>query len=111
MTKVVMVTALRTRPCRLCGRPVVWALTDNGRRMPVDAQPVAPDVLAFLVLWFYSEEEPHPQQRVSYTRNPRYTGPRWISHWATCPDRSVARQLAAEDAADSPQLDLFEGRE
>jgi hypothetical protein len=27
--------------CRDCRAPILWALTDSGRRMPVDAQAVA----------------------------------------------------------------------
>lgn len=30
-----------TTPCRSCGAPVYWALTREGRRMPIDAEPVA----------------------------------------------------------------------
>jgi hypothetical protein len=25
--------------CRSCGAPIIWALTENDRRMPVDAEP------------------------------------------------------------------------
>ena len=25
--------------CRSCGAPIIWALTDNDRQMPVDEQP------------------------------------------------------------------------
>lgn len=27
-----------TEPCRSCGAPVIWAETERGRSMPVDAQ-------------------------------------------------------------------------
>lgn len=26
--------------CRSCGAEIIWALTDSGKRMPVDAEPV-----------------------------------------------------------------------
>jgi hypothetical protein len=26
--------------CRSCGEPIVWTITTNGKRMPVDAEPV-----------------------------------------------------------------------
>jgi hypothetical protein len=28
-------------PCNSCGSPIVWATTDNGKAMPVDASPPA----------------------------------------------------------------------
>ena len=28
-------------PCKSCGRPIIFALTAKGRRMPLDADPVA----------------------------------------------------------------------
>lgn len=32
--------AVMPRRCRFCRRPLIWADTDQGRRMPVDAHPV-----------------------------------------------------------------------
>ena len=28
-----------TNHCRSCGAPIIWAVTENGKRMPVDATP------------------------------------------------------------------------
>lgn len=26
-------------PCRSCGAPILWVVTENGKRMPLDAEP------------------------------------------------------------------------
>ena len=90
--------------CRFCGASVVWAVTDNGRRMPVDRMPAEDGAW---VLFFFEEEEPEPVQRVTWARAlESYTGPRWLAHWGTCPERDVARHLKEETSTER-QLDLF----
>lgn len=90
-------------PCRFCGSQVVWATTDHKRRMPIDRMPATDGAW---VLWYYLEEEPEPIQRVSWVRSiDGYDGPRWLSHWATCPERDAGRHL--EEQAQKQQLDLF----
>ena len=99
--------------CRLCGAEVVWALTDHGRRMPIDRAPVDG---ALWVLWWYAEEEPEPLQRVTYFRESAAlpeTPLRWRPHWGTCSNRDVAHHLAerhdVERPERAPQLELFPG--
>lgn len=31
---------MRIASCRSCGEPIIWTETTNGKRMPVDAEPV-----------------------------------------------------------------------
>lgn len=94
-------------PCRFCGSEVVWAVTDHGRRMPVDRMPATDGAW---VLWFYEEEEPEPQQRVSWARSlDGYDGPRWLAHWGTCPERDAVKHLRELDGREPErrQLSLF----
>lgn len=97
-------------PCRFCGADVVWAVTDHGKRMPLDRMPA---IDGGWVLWFYEEEEPEPVQRVTWLRSlDSYPadGPRWLAHWATCPEREAARHLAEQNKAQGgAQLSLFTG--
>ena len=90
--------------CNSCGRPIVWALTDSGRRMPVDTLPV-PAVLipdardGNLVLWFEVDEKGRAVggQRVSYaTDEQRRDGsiPLWRSHFSSCPHASRHRRAS-----------------
>lgn len=89
--------------CRFCGSSVVWAVTDSGRRMPIDRMPA---VDGGWVLFYFEEEEPEPVQRVTWARSlEEYSGPRWLAHWATCPERDAARHQ--EETRNDRQLDLF----
>jgi hypothetical protein len=95
--------------CRYCGAQIVWALTNRERRTPVDVRPVAEGLW---VLYHYAEEEPSPAQRVAYAPlngyGELYRGPRWRSHWSTCPQRETAkRDHLAEQSVPTAQLDLF----
>jgi hypothetical protein len=66
-----------TTTCRSCGAAIRWVRTDNDRRMPVDAEPVAggnvelEEVDAVVTLAHYVEPEPDVE--------------RYISRFATCP--------------------------
>lgn len=75
---------MRTAPCRGCGRPVVWATTDAGDRIPLD--PSAP---------VYRIDA-----RTGELVAVRARG-EMVSHFSTCPDaarfsRGPARAAAAE---------------
>jgi hypothetical protein len=67
--------------CRSCGAEVVWAATVKGRRIPLDAQPVADgnmtlvDGIAHLLL-----QEPLEQQV------------RYRTHFSTCPNAESHRR-------------------
>lgn len=94
--------------CRFCGAQVIWAVTDYRRRMPIDRLPATD---GGWVLFWYEEEEPEPVQRVTWSRSlESYDGPKWLAHWATCPEREAARHLAEQTRAEGgAQLSLFEG--
>lgn len=59
--------------CRGCGKEIVWAITNNGKNIPLD-----PKALVFSVL---------PEGGKLIAIKPvGVLGERWlVSHWATCP--------------------------
>jgi hypothetical protein len=71
--------------CRSCGAPIRWALTTNGRRIPLDPDPVEGGNLALadqgttpIAYYVDPEDEPVP-------------GPLYVSHFATCPNAAQHR--------------------
>lgn len=60
--------------CRSCARSIVWLLTNNQKRMPVDSGAVSADDVYY-----------DPQ--------------RHASHFATCPDRDKWRKKKASNEA------------
>jgi hypothetical protein len=79
--------------CRSCGAAIVWAVTPEGRRMPVDADPVdGGNVLLAPAV----EPGGSPTATVVGKRvQPSLfgdDGPRYVSHFATCPDSAKHRR-------------------
>jgi len=60
--------------CRSCGAPIVWGITDKGRRMPLDSAP-DPDGEWTVTTWGDLE----------HATADTPVGERRISHFATCP--------------------------
>jgi hypothetical protein len=60
--------------CKSCGAAIVWAQTESGRRMPLDAEPERRFVLAGV--------EPTIARSV----------PTYVSHFATCPQADEHRR-------------------
>lgn len=79
--------------CRSCGAPVVWAVTVDGRRMPVDRDPVDGGnvLLAPSVEPGGSPTATVVGKRVQETLFGD-NGPRYVSHFATCPDANRHRR-------------------
>lgn len=61
-----------------CGAPIIWAHTEKGSRMPLDAQPSP----AGSVLLYGSPE--HPRSRVVPRAERADRTDLRLSHWATC---------------------------
>jgi hypothetical protein len=86
--------------CRSCGARIVWAVTDNGKRMPVDAQSSLDVQGTRLILW--TDSEAPTVQRVSsrgafeVARGELYAGPTWGAHWGTCPSAAEHRSYQAD---------------
>lgn len=77
--------------CRSCGAPIRWAVTVNGKRMPLDEQP---DPDGNLVL-----SDPTPgayAPTVAFTTQNTLPlpddPPRFTSHFATCPNADQHRR-------------------
>lgn len=73
-----------TATCVSCGAPILWAVTDKGKRIPLDLEPVPlgnvavsadsgfPSAPPMAKVWGNRHEWP--------PRKPRY-----VSHFSTCP--------------------------
>jgi hypothetical protein len=80
--------------CGSCGARIRWATTVNGRRMPVDDDPVpdgnlvlsdpAPGAYAPAVSQYVEPDQP--------TLFGDHDAPRFVSHFATCPDANKHRR-------------------
>ena len=74
--------------CNSCGAPIRWAETTNGRRMPVNAEP---DPDGNVVLLY-----PSPGAALAMIVDPGQTtlddAPRYLSHFATCPNADQHRK-------------------
>ena len=77
--------------CRSCGAEILWTVTHKGRPMPVDAEPVEGGNIRLrhdddgIVAEYPGKEHP------SLFEAPR---PRYVSHFATCPERDEWRKKA-----------------
>ena len=74
--------------CRSCGAPITWAITDQGRRIPLDAKPnpagnIRLDLTHAHIL----------------TKSDNYNGPRYTSHFATCPNADKHRRPRPKSSA------------
>jgi hypothetical protein len=64
--------------CRSCGASITWHPTPAGNLMPVDAEPVEGGNLVVV-------------NGVALTAGMLDEGPRYVSHFATCPDADEHR--------------------
>ncbi len=69
---------MKTNTCKSCQACIVWAITDAGKRMPVDVNPCSDGNLAL--------EERSGADPLAKVVTPTYEGPRYKSHFSTCPD-------------------------
>jgi hypothetical protein len=70
--------------CRSCQAPIVWAVTDAGRAMPVDAEPVEDGNLIL--------EYPTLAGAPRLVRTVEAGTGTHVSHFATCPDAAQHRR-------------------
>lgn len=75
--------------CRDCGAPIVWAVTDAGRRLPVDLHPDPQGSLELFTEHFPGGEpvEVGVQRVRTRPADRPPASPAWTTHWATCPAR------------------------
>ena len=70
--------------CKSCGAAIRWYRTPAGKRMPVDAEPASDGNLVILA------GVVQPIQADLFRGIP--SGPRYISHFATCPNARKHRR-------------------
>jgi len=87
--------------CRSCKEPIIWTVTSNGKRMPVDADPVKAargfridEQLLDEAQMGFDEDELRPGKDVvaTFTATPAPGERLYISHFATCPDANEHRR-------------------
>lgn len=65
--------------CRSCGAPIVWALTEQGKRMPLDA-------LVTTVMAMFNESGPITVANIATADEISWRQVKGhVSHFATCP--------------------------
>jgi len=67
--------------CSSCGAEVIWVLTQNRKRMPMDAEPVKMPPGQYKLA-----------ERDDGTVDAYLVNRVWISHFATCPDANQHRR-------------------
>ena len=70
---------MTVKHCSTCGAPMVWVTTPKGKKMPLDAEPVASGP------WVIEGDPEGPDPRVRFIGDAAYTGDRYTSHFQTCP--------------------------
>lgn len=73
---------MKTQKCRSCGADIIWALSDHGKRMPVNAEMASGS-------GFVLEGDP-PRARLSVGEAVH------LSHFATCPQAGKWRKRDRE---------------
>ena len=67
--------------CRSCSAPIIWARTTRGKAIPLDAQPTS-----------LGNIEISDGHATYVTADVNVIVPRYISHFATCPDAKEHRK-------------------
>ncbi len=87
--------------CRSCEEPIIWVITTNGKRMPIDAQPVvAPrgfrineTLLDEAQMGFNDDDlKPGKELLATFTAEPAKDERLYQSHFASCPDHGDWRK-------------------
>lgn len=90
-------SARATSQCRSCGASIHWAITAEGKRMPLDANPDPNGNLVASRKKVGAGEELHVRAFMpGLELNPDGTRRnRWASHFKTCPQADAHRRSAA----------------
>ena len=74
--------------CKSCGADIIWALTGNGKNLPVDAVPVPNGNVAII-----QPDDPRDQPLAYVGKIPDHAPPeRYYPHFATCKDADKWRK-------------------
>jgi hypothetical protein len=67
--------------CKSCGKPILWAKTEKGSRIPLDPTPVPNGNIDFFL----------PSEAAVYMKaDPNVS--RFVAHFVTCPDAAKHRR-------------------
>lgn len=77
--------------CRSCQAPILWALTEKGRRMPLDQEPyTGPEPAGLFVL--RAGVGAGPPKAIAVTPDAFPGEPVYRSHFSTCPNAKEHRR-------------------
>jgi hypothetical protein len=77
--------------CRSCGQPIVWAVTRDGKRMPVDPDP-DPEGNLVLTANLLGDHLVVPVADLERGGAPIVDSDRRVSHFASCPNAASWRR-------------------
>lgn len=72
--------------CRGCGRPIRWARTESGSRMPLDLDPTRDGTIVVI------DDSARVLSPIEAAIVKGATGVLFVSHFATCPDAGAFRK-------------------
>jgi hypothetical protein len=94
--------AMKTSPCRGCGKPILWVETEKGARMPLDPEPIESGKLIVRMGPALGQAIAHTETAEETTARLKATEPAarvaFMPHHATCPkagDFSANKKKAA----------------
>lgn len=88
--------------CRSCGASIIWARTERGKRMPLDAESVA-DVTAQGLFVLREKTNPEGPLALAAWGLDCFMDPHYRSHFASCPDADSHRN--PREQGDQPPQD------
>lgn len=77
---------MKPNVCRSCGAEIVWTVTDSGASMPLNPEPVEGGNIVFRPQVTLPGFGADPQVEYIAPADVTDPRPRYVSHFATCPD-------------------------
>lgn len=96
---------LQTAPCRHCGEPIVWVMSDNDRPMPIDTRPDRAGNV------YVTRVRGKLHGHVRHKNEPRPRGVPFQAHFSTCQvlNRGRKRKETTPCEPKPEPLTLFDG--
>lgn len=83
----------RVAECRSCRAEMIWCRTGRGKKMPVDAEPSRDGVFVL-----EGDDQDPVVRRLPNDAAATYTGDKYTSHFATCPNADDFRHKGEREA-------------
>lgn len=80
--------------CRSCGAEILWARTERGKRMPLDAEPIADAITETRGLFVLREPDHQDGPLAVAAWGLEGTEAHYRSHFASCPFAAQHRKVA-----------------